>query len=129
MLYTTSLDRSTHTWVITAGLFVVGIAMMMTSMASHAAAESRDTSSNAAQLSIINVPVDTTHRPAKPFTFDPLTHRFASGLTIHGIRLSESLFLTQVKEDGGHPTVGVSLKAGVYLYQLGTDQLTVSLLF
>jgi len=112
---------------MTAGLFVTGIVMIMTSMASHAAGESRHTSSNAAQLSVIKVPAVTTHRQIKPY--NPLAHTFPSGLTVRGIRLSESLFLTQVKQKGSHPTVGVSLKAGEYLYQLGIERLSISMLF
>jgi len=114
---------------MTAGLFVAGIAMMMTSMSSHAADTSRSTSIPTTQLSVSTVQTQTGRQYTRPPVYNPLKHTLASGQTIRGIRLSESLFLTQVKEEDGHHSVGFSLNAGEYLYQLGTEQLTISFLF
>jgi len=127
MMYAASLNKSAQ--LMTAGLFLAGIAMMLISTSSHAAGASTDVSDPVTRLSATQVQAEQVRQRTLPARYNPLLHTFASGLRIRGIRLSESLFLTQVKEEDGHKSVGVSLKAGEYLYQLGTEQLTVSFLF
>ena len=129
MMYTATLNKSARAWIMTTALFVAGFAMMLSSMSCHAAGASANSSHPATQINSGKLDKEPRQQRTKSQSYNPLLHTFASGQTIRGIRLSESLFLTQVKEDDGHHSVGVSLRAGEYLYQLGTDQLTVSFLF
>ena len=108
---------------------MAGIAMMLTGMCCHAADQSAKASHSVTKSNADKLDTQSVRQRTNVFSYNPLVHTLASGQTIRGIRLSESLFLTQVKEDDGHRSVGVSLKAGDYLYQLGTEQLSVSFLF
>lgn len=60
---------------------------------------------------------------------NPLSHTLDSGLIIRGFKLSNSLFLTQYPQQDGHNLLGISIKDGEYVYQLGINRLAVSLLF
>ena len=128
-MYTATVDKSAQARMMTAVLFVAGIAMMLSAMCCHAAGQSARAPHPVTKLNADKFDTQSGRQRTNVLSYNPLKHTLASGQTIRGIRLSESVFLTQVKEEDGHHSVGVSLMAGDYLYQLGTEQLSVSFLF
>ena len=101
--------------------------MLLASAASHALPEKRQPASVSNQFYTLHPPGLLSQHQATGG--NPLAHKLESGMTVRGIKLSNSMFLTQCKQGNGHKGLGLSLQTGDYLYQLGTDYLNVSFLF
>ena len=119
-------DRSAQR-IKTPGMLIAAVLMFIVSATSHALPEQQQPTPAAKQFYNLYSPVVPDKQPARSTA--PLTYKLDSGMTVRGIRLSNSFFLTQCKQYDGQKRLGLSVHTGDYLYQLGADYLTVSFLF